>query len=206
MTAKDILIRALDCISVEGYVTKEDALINDKISTSKKVMASFDASPELSDRERNKHSAKAQQILDWIGSYDGYDDYLMTCKNAIAIADTEPKKAYGYICALVPTYDRMIKSRIGLERVLKPEEFAQTAGKQLHCSCEVINVQKFNGYRKVSMVDGEGHLITYTVSDSSKRLKAPKVGSNVMVSARVSSNRLSTPCETILTRPTINSI
>lgn len=208
MYARTILIRALDCIAAEGYVTKDAALVAGTQSTAQRVASSLEISPELSSHEVDQYGPRADEIIAWITSYTGDNEYLSNCKWAVETADSAPAKTFGYITSLVQSYDRHMSSATGLSEVTSPNAFAGDPGVKLEgLACEVINVQALQGYHKVSMVDGNGHLITYTVNnDTKKALTIPKIGDKVSVSASVYRNKFTTPFETTLSRPTITRI
>lgn len=203
MYARTILIRALDCIKAEGYVTKDAALVAGTQSTAQKVASSLGMIPELTSHEETEYGPRADEIIAWITGYVGDNDYLVKCKNAVVQADTSP--TFGYITSLVQSYARHCSASIGLAMVTAPNAFAGDPGAKLEDhECEVINVQTLQGYRKVSLVDRNGHLITYTVSNDTKKvLTIPTVGDKVSVSASVYRNKFSTPFETTLSRPTV---
>lgn len=208
MYARTILIRALDCIASEGYVTKDAALIAGTQSTAQRVASSLEISPELSAHEEDQYGPKADDILSWITGYTGDNEYLGNCKWAVQAADTVPQKTFGYITSLVQSYARHMSSSTGLNKVTAPNAFAGDPGAKLEeLACEVINVQPLQGYHKVSLVDGNGHLITYTVNnDTKKALTIPSIGDKVSVSASVYRNKFTTPFETTLSRPTVKRI
>lgn len=208
MYARTILIRALDCIAAEGYVTKDAALVAGIQSTAQRVVSSLEISPELSSHEVDQYGPRADEIIAWITGYTGDNEYLSNCKWAVETADSAPAKTFGYITSLVQSYARHLSSITGLSKVTAPNAFAGDRGVKLEgLACEVINVQALQGYHKVSMVDGNGHLITYTVNnDTKKALTIPKIGDKVSVSASVYRNKFTTPFETTLSRPTITRI
>ena len=208
MYARTILIRALDCIKAEGYVTKDAALVAGTQSTAQRVASSLEINPELTSHEETEYGPRADEIIAWITGYTDDNDYLVNCKNAIAQADTSPQKTFGYITSLVQSYARHMSASAGLAKVTSPNAFAGDPGAKLEDhECEVINVQALQGYHKVSLVDRNGHLITYTVNnDTKKALTIPKIGDKVSVSASVYRNKFSTPFETTLSRPTITRI
>lgn len=208
MYARTILIRALDCIAAEGYVTKDAALVAGTQSTAQRVASSLEISPELSSHEVDQYGPRADEIIAWITSYTGDNEYLSNCKWAVETADSAPAKTFGYITSLVQSYARHMSSATGLSKVTAPNAFAGDPGVKLEgLACEVINVQALQGYHKVSLVDGNGHLITYTVNnDTKKALTIPKIGDKVSVSASVYRNKFTTPFETTLSRPIITRI
>ena len=208
MYARTILIRALDCIAAEGYVTKDAALVAGTQSTAQRVASSLEISPELSSHEEGQHGPRADEIIAWITSYTGDNDYLTNCKTAVALADSSPQKTLGYLSSLVASYARHVAASAGLDKVTAPNAFAGDPGAKLEDhACEVINVQALQGYHKISLVDSGGHLITYTVNgDTKKALTRPSVGDKVLVSASVYRNKFTTPFETTLSRPTITRI
>lgn len=208
MYARTILIRALDCIAAEGYVSKDAALVADTQSTAQRVASSLEINPELSSHEVDQYGPRADEIIAWIMSYTGDDEYLSKCKWAVETADSTPAKTFGYITSLVQSYARYLSSSIGLDKVTAPDSFAGDPGARLEDhECEVINVQALQGYHKVSLVDRSGHLITYTVNNGTKKaLTIPKIGDKVSISASVYRNKFSTPFETTLSRPTIKRI
>lgn len=208
MYARTILIRALDCIAAEGYVTKDAALVAGTQSTAQRVASSLEISPELSSHEVDQYGPRADEIIAWITGYTGDNEYLSNCKWAVETADSAPAKTFGYITSLVQSYARHMSSATGLSKVTAPNAFAADPGIKLEgLACEVINVQALQGYHKVSLVDGSGHLITYTVNnDTKKALTIPSIGDKVSVSASVYRNKFTTPFETTLSRPNITRI
>lgn len=209
MNARKILIRSVACVEAEGYVSKDQALIKGIQSTAQRVQSSFEMSSEMSPAEEQTYGARADQILHWIATCPLEDgsDYLANCRKSIEIAEKYPEKTYGFITSLVSAHDRHLKRSTGLDKVTQPNAFPADAGKQYDGTGEVINVQRFPEYAKVSMVDSNGFLVTYTVNKENKRaLTLPEVGDKISVSAKVHRNKFSTPFETSLSRPKITKI
>ena len=210
MYARNILINALSCIQAEGYVTKDASLISGKKSTAQKVADSLEVSPDASPEDEATYGPKADAIIDWILGYTGDNDYMRSCKDAIGLADLNPHKTFGFIASLVPSYEKHLLASTGLDKVSAPNAFAGDPGARVEeLRCEVINVQHFREYYKISLVDSEGHLITYTVNKEKKTKKSltlPRIGDKLIVSGLVYRNKFSTPFETTLSRPKVTGV
>lgn len=209
MYARAILIRAIDCINSEGYVSKEDALIHDKQSTAYRVESSLAMSPEIGSEENAKHGTLADCILTWVLNYSGQNEYLHNCKSAAELADANPQKAYGYLCSLVKAYDRQQQAAIGLDKVTKPATFVNKVGASIdNLECEVLNVQLLDGYKRISLLGPDGHLLTYTQNyDVKNGLTPSDIGCKVYITATVYRNKiLNTPVETVLSRPKVTKV
>lgn len=204
MKAKDILIRALSCISEEGYISKDNALIKGVQSTSSRIQSSFELCSVTSQCMIDQFEAKADVILDWINSLSTSDEYLSKCKSAVQLAETAPEKAYGYLSSLVPAFERYQKNSVGLDRITQRNAFAAETNQVYSGTGEVINVLKHPDYSKVSIVDNQGFYVSFFLKKTGKKLlKVPAIGDTIAVSGRVYSNRLTDPFETTLSRPTI---
>lgn len=207
MHAKEILIRALDCIANSGYVTKDHALCNDLQSTASRVLSSLESDPTLSATECALYGDRADSIIEWISTCSVVDnDYLLNCRGAIALADTAPHKAAGFIASLPSAYNRFMDASVGLDKVTVHNEFVADKYSSISCPAEVINVQGLQGYHRVSMVDDGGRLITYNQSTSSKKLTLPRIGDKVYVTGTVSKNLFRTIFETVLNKPTLTKV
>ena len=207
MYAREILIRALDCIANAGYVTKDYAMIHDVQSTAQRVMSSLDSEPSLNATEEALYGTKCDEILEWISTCSVVNnDYLSNCSDAVHMADISPHKAVGYIVSLPGAYARFLESTKGLDKVRMPNEFVADKYTRISCPAEVINVQGLQGYHRVSMVDDGGRLMTYNQSTSSKKLTLPRIGDKVYVSGTVSKNLFRTIFETVLNKPTLTKV
>lgn len=206
MYAREILVRALDCIANTGYVTKDHALIHDLQSTAQRVLSSLESEPSINATEEALYGAQANSILDWITTYYVKDnDYLANCLHAVELADTAPHKAAGFLVSLPSAYARFLDSSKGLDKVKVPNGFAGDKGDRIACAAEIINVQHLKGYHRISMVDDIGHLITYTQSEGKKALTLPTIGDKVYVTGAVSKNLFRNIFETVLFKPTLTA-
>lgn len=208
MYAKKMLIRALDCIAEEGYVSKDNALIKDTQSTAQRVLSSLEIAPDLSDAEDQKYGHQADSIIDWVLNADhGGNEYLGNCKTAVQDADLRPQKVAGYVVSLVQAFERYQQTSKGLDLVVHQNAFAADPGLMYTGTGKVINVQSYDTYAKISMVDSNGYLVTCSANKSTKKgLTIPKIGDNITLSGRVYRNKFSTPFETVLSRPTLEII
>ena len=207
MNAKKILVRALSCVESEGYLSKDNAQLTGKQSTSSRVISSLEIEPMLSDLEESSYGPRADQILNWIMTcpIDG-NEYLENCRRAVPLADASLDKAAGYLSSLVTAFERFEKASSGLDKITQCNAFAADAGKDYAGTGEVINVQQFRDYAKISIADSNGFLITYTANMDQKKLIIPKVGDKISILAKAYRNKFTTPFETSLSRPTIKVI
>ena len=208
MFARVILIRALSCIAAEGYLTKDQSLVKDVPSTSSRVTSSLQIDDIITASDEDAYGARADDIINWITTFPTADnDYLNNCKLSIAIADTTPHKTIGYLTSLVPAYARHLESALGLDKVTQVNAFAADAGTAYDGTGEVINVQKLPAFTKVSIVDTNGYLVTFSTSKGTKKdLTIPAIGDNISIAGRVYRNKFSTPFETSLSSPTIKKL
>lgn len=210
MNARKILIRSVACVEAEGYVSKDQALVKGTQSTAQRVQSSFEMSEEMTAAEEDQYGPQADIILNWIMTCpleDNGSDYLANCRKSIEISEKYPEKTYGFISSLVTAYDRHLKRSTGLDRITQPNAFPADVGEPYTGTGEVINVQRFPEYAKISMADSNGYLVTYTVNkDKKSALTLPEVGDKISVSGKVYRNKFTTPFETSLSRPTITKI
>lgn len=204
MNARKIIIRALSCVESEGYVSKDAALCAGTQSTSQRILSSLEIDDTLSDLELATYGTRADQILNWIMTcpIDG-NEYLENCRRAVPLADTAIDKAAGYLSSLVTAFERYEKSSSGLDKITQCNSFAADAGKDYAGTGEVINVQHFKDYAKVSIADSNGFLVTYTANMDQKKLIIPNVGDKLDILGKAYRNKFTTPFETSLSRPTI---
>ena len=204
MNAKKILIRAISCVESEGYVSKDTALCKQIASTAERVTSSLEMNNTLSDDEISIYGPLADRILNWIMTcpLDG-NDYLENCRKAVGFADEHPIRAIGYLSSLVTAFERFEKSSSGLDKITQINAFAADAGKDYIGTGDVINVQHFKGYSKVSIADTNGFLVTYISNDGRNKLIIPNVGDMITIVAKAYRNKFSTPFETSLSNPTI---
>jgi hypothetical protein len=206
MDSRTVLIRTLDYLQENKYLSGSAALTTGAQSTAVIIANSFDIRPDLSDEELATHGPEADLIINWITSpsIPASDEYLNKCKAAVT-ADTVH---YGYVCSIIPAYRRYMINRSGIDKITKPNAFARDPGEILITTCEVVNLQKYEEYSKLSMVDPDGHLITYCENSTNKQkmLRGLAIGDKVSISSKVARNKFSTPFETTLTRPKIEKI
>ena len=204
MNARKILIRALSCVESEGYVSKDNALVAGTQSTSQRILSSLEIDGTIGDLEETTYGPRADQILNWITTcpIDG-NEYLENCRRAVPSAEQAIDKAAGYLSSLVTAFERYEKSSSGLDKITQCNAFAADAGKDYSGTGEVINVQKFRDYAKVSIADSNGFLVTYTANLDQKKLIIPNVGDTISILAKAYRNKFTTPFETSLSRPTI---
>lgn len=207
MYAKKILIRSLSCVASEGYVSKDTALYSATQSTADRVASSLQIDNTIGDHEETTYGPRADQILTWITTcpLDG-SEYLENCRKAVPLAEEHPDRAMGYLSSLVTAFERYEKSSCGLDKITQCNAFAADAGQDYNGTGEVINVQSFRDYSKVSIADSNGFLVTYTANTDQKKLIIPKVGDKLSISAKAYRNKFTTPFETSLSRPTIKVI
>lgn len=207
MNAKKILIRALSCVESEGYVSKDTALYSGAQSTYDRILSSLEMNDTIGDHELDTYGPRADEIINWITTcpIDG-NEYLDNCRRAVTLAETSIDKAAGYLSSLVTAFERYKKSSAGLDKITQCNAFAADAGKDYSGTGEVINVQKFKDYSKVSVADSNGFLVTYTANSDQKKLIIPEVGDKISISGKAYRNKFSTPFETSLSRPTIKVI
>jgi len=207
--AKSILIRALSCIESEGYVTKDKALIAGVPPTSQRVATSFETLPDISDDEMTTYGPRSDVILDWIMNTPAADnEYLTKCKESVTNSDTKKLSSIvGYVCSLPSAHERFEKTSKGLDLVTQPNAFAADAGELYEGTGIVINVQHFPAYAKLSMVDTNGFLVTFTANKETKKtLTLPEVGYTISMKGKVYRNKFTTPFETTISRPTMKRI
>lgn len=208
LTPRDILVRALDCISADGYVTKDKALYSGERSTADKVLSSFEIFPTLRDEESSKHGDTADKVIEWINKVFIDNDYLDNCRKAVN-SDGDASRYIGLLSSLPAAYERDVKYTHGLDRVTQVNAFAADAGHQYAGDVEVVNVINFEDYVKVNTVDAGGYLIGFSISKGSKALTGDLsldkivIGAKLHVEAKVYRNKFTTPFETTLSRPTL---
>lgn len=204
MDSRSVLIRTLDYLASNKYISASAAQGTGE-ATSAKIALSFDIRPDISDYESHAHGAVADDIINWLnGITSTENDYLLKCKTALGAETVH----FGYLCSLVPAYRRHLSNVTGLDLVTRPNAFAGDPGTTIELNVTVINIQKFEEYSKLSMVDADGHLITFCENSDLKKkmLTGLVVGDKVYVSSKVSKNKFSTPFETTLYKPTIKKI
>ena len=207
MKAKDILIRTLSCIEQDKkYISKVQSLILGVPSTAEKVKESYQLSPQTDQKYIDAYSKVADDILQYIISYSGDSNYLQKCKNSVKIAEENPDKAYFLLTSLVVNYKRFLNENIGLEKVKKPNEFEAQRGEVLNSlMCEVINIIDYKKYFKILLLSPASRLLTYSLNKKTSSF-IPKIGDNVIVTAKVHKNKFFRVFETVLCRPIIQRL
>lgn len=213
MNAKEVLVRAIDCIEASGFVSKSEALYSGKRSTADIISASFEVTPVVSQDEIGKHGKTAEDILDWLSAAPA-DDYIANCKLAVAGVEEDTSRWLGLLCSLPSAYKKHLDTSAGMHKVTNPNAFSADPGTRFIGTCEVVNVRKFDTYTKVCMVDiATGCMVAFTESVTDKKKLTGKmisaklsVGDKVKVSASVYRNKFTTPFETTLSRPIIEKI
>jgi hypothetical protein len=208
MYAKNILIRAIASIESRGYITKDHAMVAEIQSTAEHVMATLHDIPDIDPNELKLYGEHADNILKWIATCPvGGNEYLLNCRDAVTAADVIPHKVAGYIVSLVGTYEKHLKTSRGLDRVTQLNAFAQDAGLHYSGTGEVINLEVEPSYVKLSIVDDDGYLVTFTETTRNKKgLIFPSIGDRISISGNVYRNKFTTPFETSLSRPTVVKI
>jgi hypothetical protein len=201
MRAHDIVVRALECIGAQGFVSKQTAMTCGGDATSVLVARSLDVAP-VTDDDRATYGDEATRIIDWISTAPSSDEFLTKCREAVAQADAGHAGVYGYLCALPSAYHHHIAFAASLDKISSPNQYVADPGTYITSLLgEVINVQLFHGYYKVKLVDDVGRLVSYTVNtDSKKGAPSPRVGDTLSVTGTVGKLKFDTPTETVMTR------
>lgn len=210
MTSKLILTRALSCIDAEGFMSKKAAVVAGKQATSQKVIYSLSLRPEFEDEDR-KYESVAQDIIDWVNGQKAPSEFLQKCKEALVIGDTSPESAAGYIAALPNAYRDHLQSIAGHDKVTEPMAFAGDIGRDYACNATVINYKSYDlpasSYAKVSSVDDNGFLISYSVSPNKQnKLIVPPVGGTIHVTGKIGNHKHGLPYETVIYKTKVKLI
>ena len=210
MSIKGLLIRSLSTIDQKGYVTKDQALIKDITSTATHILQSIATDPDIIPSELIRYGAKADEIIDWLSVAPiAGNQFLERCRDLLKNPTVVPSSAIGYIAALGKAHATHLLNIRGLDKVTERNSFAANNGKLYSGIGEVINVVNWTSYKKVSIVDTHGHLVTCLVSSKKNKnngLTVPKIGSMISLSGSVNRCRLSNPFETGLTRVSIEKL
>lgn len=208
MDIKGLLIRSLAVIDQKGYVTKDQALIKDTTSTATHVLQSIDVDPDVTSVELDRYGSRAEDIISWLNTTPvAGNQFLERCRNLIRNPVVSPVSAVGYVSSLGKAYTTHLLNIRGLDKVTRRDSFAGNNGKLYSGTGEVINVVNWTSYKKVSIVDLNGFLVTCLVSTKKTKkntLTVPKMGSMIALSGSVNRCRLSNPFETGLTKVSIN--
>jgi hypothetical protein len=152
-------------------------------------------------------------VIAWITGLKitaGSSEYIVNCVHAVheLIDNPDSKPHFGLICSLYTAYLRHLESIAGMDKVTSPNAFAADPGvKLVDYPVEVINIANRDGYRKLSLVDNSGHLITFSINNETKKALTPvNVGDKILLSGMVYKNKFSTPFETTMSRPTFKLI
>jgi len=206
MSAKAILIRAVQLIESDGFVSGDQALVKGTSSTAQSVLNSLDKQ-DITEDELLTYGPWADNVLGWItkAPLDG-DKFLINCRTAVDVADTSPHKVAGFLVCLPAAFLKHLSDSKGLDLVTMMNSFAADAGESYTGTGTIINIQKVRKFYKISVVDDNGYYISYTIGAAKNTLLPVAVDDKISISGKAYRNKFSTPFETSLVNTTIEKL
>lgn len=206
MSAKAILIRALQCIEQDRYVSADQALVTGTLSTAQRALQSLDES-DITPEEELTYGPRVDAIVEWITNAPlNGDKFLLNCRAAVHVADTSPHKVAGFIVCLPAAHNNYLRTSAGLDRVTRVNEFAADAGNDYTGTGTIVNVQNFPKFYKVNIVDDDGFFVSYIVSAGKTTLLSVATGDKISISGKAYRNKFGTPFETSLVNTTVEKL
>lgn len=209
MDAKTVIIRALSCVDFYGFKSREEAAYEGCPSTAQRVRESFISTPVSLEVDEIKYGDKANAIIDWITNVVSTNDYIDACKNALHLVETNPDKSYGLLCSLPSAFTKHNSQKYDVSVITKRLEFVDDVGKSVvGLKGTVLCKYHYDLYKytKYSIVDTNGHLVIFYVSDNKSLRKTSNfdVGDEIeFTTGTIKTQRFVDPFETIINKAVV---